>query len=84
MRGRPSTFTTSHNPKWWIPAHAGETLSHYDSSFSVSVDPRACGVDSYLIFKPPQGLGGSPRMRGRQKGGETMKVNKGWIPAHAG
>ncbi|CAN0500217.1 unnamed protein product, partial [Scytosiphon promiscuus] len=67
-----------------IPAGAGETGRIVAVADDARGDPRGCGGDSQNPYQPETWKGGSPRVRGRQRGTGRGRSPPGGIPAGAG
>jgi len=67
-----------------IPASAGETSVRCPRSCSIRVHPRECGGNAYRNACSGNGMGPSPRVRGKQNARPKMKTLSGSIPASAG
>ena len=65
VRGRPSPPARAPPRKGLIPAGAGQTPRVECRPGGVGAHPRGCGADSHLADAEAQGLGSSPRVRGR-------------------
>ena len=84
MRGKPGQVSRLKRARRFIPAHAGKTPECYARAQGVGVHPRACGENLHAVQGVGPGGGSSPRMRGKQAGGDHRDDAHGFIPAHAG
>ncbi len=84
VRGRALVPTVPCFRVGWIPAGAGEGQQDHRQGTESRVDPRWCGGGRCAWPRWPQGLGGSPRVRGRGAICRSHLGRRGWIPAGAG
>ncbi len=68
----------------FIPAHAGNTVNDITVLRSAAVHPRACGEHAIAVPYTASLDGSSPRMRGTLPGGDDVRQDGRFIPAHAG
>ncbi len=68
----------------FIPAHAGNRLSHHAKPRLPPVHPRACGEQQGQVSLAIFHGGSSPRMRGTGSGRFSSSDPNRFIPAHAG
>ena len=64
MRGAPEVGKPARTPAWFIPAHAGSTITSSRRMSCLSVHPRACGEHEFVTEFINDMDGSSPRMRG--------------------
>ena len=67
-----------------IPASAGQTTFKLVGTSWCGAHPRECGADGAVIEHLEEGLGSSPRVRGRRLLPQLLKLSRGLIPASAG
>ena len=67
-----------------IPAHAGQTFEKRVWAIGETDHPRACGANVRLVFVSNDCHGSSPRMRGKLRGCDIVRIHSRIIPAHAG
>ena len=84
MRGKPRSTVTARGSKRIIPAHAGQTIRQHGVLPCLTDHPRACGANFRHTVIGLHYVGSSPRMRGKQKLTQRVRVICRIIPAHAG
>ena len=84
MRGKPRARHVMRCARRIIPAHAGQTPFSATNSRSKKDHPRACGANHMQWLIEVFIHGSSPRMRGKQKLTQRVRVICRIIPAHAG
>ena len=67
-----------------IPACAGKTFLVAMRRQGLSAHPRVCGENFNLTGEDEAGLGSSPRVRGKRRGGRAWPLEDRLIPACAG
>ena len=67
-----------------IPAPAGETAGLILGRCHAEVHPRACGGNALLLRQRIEGIGPSPRLRGKRRTTRGMPFGRWSIPAPAG
>ena len=84
VRGNRSRSPRRHDPRWSIPARAGEPLFAGSRAVMLKVYPRACGGTHRPSSKVPTRSGLSPRVRGNHPTSrEELDMTRS-IPARAG
>ncbi len=84
VRGKPPKGASMDQFERSIPACAGETSVHVFTPFLKGVYPRVCGGNRPPVVVYPKTSGLSPRVRGKQEGGEIVDRYLRSIPACAG
>ena len=82
--GKTPNLTASSTRRRLIPARAGKTLSRSKKSARRRAHPRAGGENDSGLGILRDGVGSSPRGRGKHVWSDAAERVKGLIPARAG
>ena len=84
MRGTPHRQAGQPTSIRFIPAHAGNSSTHFANRSNLTVHPRACGELCRCKASHRNRHGSSPRMRGTRLIQSVQGFHARFIPAHAG
>ena len=83
-RGKLMSLADNGVVRGLIPAHAGKTPNTYQPRTQTRAHPRSRGENNVCVGCVSHFLGSSPLTRGKQDKGQSGKIIRGLIPAHAG
>ena len=84
MRGKPGGACRRRGLRGLIPAYAGKTPPCSTRNSQPPAHPRVCGENGLTQAPMADGVGSSPRMRGKRLTSERRPQGRGLIPAYAG
>ena len=84
MRGKGSINCMQINSRGITPAHAGKSLSIFDTHLTAQDHPRTCGEKDKKCSSSFTLIGSPPHMRGKGTHRRLQERRAGITPAHAG